>query len=214
MSGYAIVTNAYYPGGLPEYVRLTDAIKAAWCARAGWDYIRTDNPPPEPGLTGHWCKIAAVETALEGHDAVVWMDCDAAPVSDRAVDVEEAIEAAGDVILMARDCNGINSGVYSVRGPRGLMVWRAAYAMRRDYRSHPWAEQAALMALEGWAEQAALMAHPERGEWRRLVAQPPAGLGWNQYPWRCPNQYRPGDWVLHCPARDDRQRAECFARFV
>ena len=198
----AIVTNAYYPGGLPEYVGLTDAIKARWCDRAGWDYIRTDNPPPEPGLTGHWAKIAAVESALEGRDAVVWMDCDAAPVADRAREVEAVISRKISVclgnIVMIRDCNGLNSGVFSVSSPLGLRMWREAYALRDKYRAHPWAEQAAFMEVA------------RRSEWRTVVVSPPPLLGWNQYPWKCPNQYRHGDWVLHVPAKSDAVRASFF----
>lgn len=198
----AIVTNAIYKP-LPRYVRLADEQKRRYCDKWGLDYVRkTENPHPD--LHPVWCKPSVLLSLIDRYDWLVWMDCDAMP-TNFDFDLAGFLAGVGERVVMIRDINGWNNGVFS------LPCTSAGRRWLEDVESH--CRDARYQ--RGFREQQA-MADSFAGEWGWLVEEPPERIGWNDY--MAALYHREGDrnvwsersWVLHLPAVGNDERANIF----
>ena len=201
----AIVTNAWYPAGVPEYVHMTDELKSRYCRRWNIDYLRTaENPHPENPPA--WAKPSIMLRALEDHAWAVWMDCDAAPVG-MEFDIQGFLLGMPQLVVMARDINGWNSGVFAIPWTDRCMDWLGLVeSMHGDARYQ-----------SGWWDQQAMSDTFDSGH-AGIVVQPDPSIGFNSYPdiynrKGDPNLYRDGHWCMHVPGADDKTRANAFRRF-
>lgn len=195
----AILTNAVYKGGLPEYFKLTDRSKAAYCARWGfsWMSLRAD---PRPDSHPVWAKPILMVEALEHHDWCVWIDGDAG-ITNQDFDLEGVLAASPAPIVMAEDINGYNAGVFAAR--KDAQNWLKTIDARRGAYTRRFREQQAMSDSIRAGEMACLI--------------PPLAIGWNDY---MPSLYgrdidknvwsEGRSWILHLPAVDDAKRADIF----
>lgn len=197
----ALVTNAIY-SRTPRFVKITDNLKQAYCQAQDIKFVRLhDNPHRD--LHPVWCKPRVLLNTLYDYDCVVWMDCDAAPLN-KDFDLRHFIAGQGDRVIMQRDINGWNAGVFSVPHTDDGLAWLQYIEDRRNepQYQHRFREQQA-------------MADSFAGEWGRIVTEPPQHIGWNSYlhiynRTGDKNIYKPGHWCLHLPAVDNARRAELF----
>lgn len=198
---FAIVTNAIYDKE-PEYVRYTDALKAAYCKEWRIDYIRlSENPYPD--LYPVWCKPRILLDVVQDYEAVVWMDADAATVN-YDFDLPMFLLSSFGKVVMARDINGWNAGVFSLSNTSETLEWLACIDGVRHERRYQ----------RGFREQQA-MSDTFDGTAQHLVIEPPPSIGWNSYPdiynrKGDPNLYQPSHFILHIPRASDGRRAAIF----
>lgn len=195
----SIVTNTIYRKE-PSYVAITDELKTEWCSAHGVEYIRSSYNP-HPDLHPVWCKPSVLLRFFAGRDWLVWMDADAAPVGD--VVLAGLLASAGDRVVMARDINGWNAGVFAVpctdfgRHLLGTV----------DSHAHDAAYQLGFREQQCMAD---IFDHcPD------VVFEPPREFGWNCYPniynrQGDPNIYKRGDFCLHIPGASDAARERIF----
>lgn len=195
----ALMTNCIY-SQMPEYARLTDTQKAIYCRKNGlsWLCMRSN---PRPDSHPVWGKPFLIAWALEQYDWCVWMDADAVPVK-MDFDLEDFLAEVDKPLVMARDINGWNAGVFAVR--RDAKWWLHEI----DSRRHRY--------TRGFREQQAISDSIAAGEIE--VFEPPREIGWNDYlpilynRHGDPNVFEQGrSWCLHLPAVKDARRAEIFA---
>ncbi len=205
---FAIVTNALYTKE-PEYVRYTDALKAAYCQECNMDYIRL-SANPYPDLHPVWCKPRILLDVVQDYEAVVWMDADAATVN-YDFDLPMFLLISFGKVVMARDINGWNAGVFSVSHSSENLEWLAYIDSLRHERRYQrgYREQQAMADSFGPANGA------ENTPWAKIVSEPPPIIGWNSYPdiynrKGDPNIYQPSHFILHIPGASDGRRAAIF----
>ena len=195
----SIVTNTIYRAE-PSYVAITDELKTEWCSAHGVEYIRSSYNP-HPDLHPVWCKPSVLLRFFACRDWLVWMDADAAPVGDRVLD--GVLDGAGDRVVMARDINGWNAGVFAVP----CTDFGRHFLGAVDSHSHDAAYQCGFREQQCMAD--IFEACPD------VVFEPPRGFGWNCYPdiynrAGDPNIYKNGDFCLHIPGASDATRERIF----
>lgn len=195
----SIVTNTIYKQE-PRYIELTDALKTRWCAAHGVEYIRS-HYNPHPDLHPCWCKPSVLLKFFEGRDWLIWMDADAAPIG--GADLPALFAEAKDRMVIGRDINGFNAGVFAIPCSdfgRHLLGAVEAHCGDEKYQRGFREQQCIADILE---------ACPDMGY------IPPPEVGWNSYPniYRRggdPNIYRFGHWCLHIPGASDATRERIF----
>lgn len=193
----------------PEFVQITDRLKAEYCFRWDIDYQRT-SVNVHPGERPNWSKFQAVLDAFKsGADWAVWMDADAAPVNMKA-DLEGLLQDAPQRCIMQRDALGWNNGVFAIPNcerARKLMENLDAPFIIRRYRNSRFYDQTAM----------ALMADTD---YMDFFAEPPQEFGFNNYTniynrGMEPNEYIHGkSWCLHVPGKKDGLRAIVFKEIL
>ena len=127
---------------------------------------------------GRSCSCSREMRANPAVRWLFWTDADAV-IMDRGIRLEDFLDSASDLIL-TRDRNGVNTGVFFVRNvPAGTRGRRAAYSLRR-YTDHPWWEQAAV---------AEVLRASDHGLRVRLAEK----TLFNAYG----HEYRPGQFIVH-----------------
>lgn len=203
----ALVTSAFYRNGLPRFVEHTEKLKFVYCVKWKMEY-RKNRTLTYPDCHPVWEKLPLVKRVLnEGMDWVIWMDADAAPVT-MDVDIPSYLEGEERKVIMIKDNNGINNGVFAVPNEKVCLDWLSYIEGQRHnpkYRS-------------GWKEQNAMRDSFEQ-DWGQLLKEPPGKIGWNNYldiydyenKW---NLWHEGDWCLHIPACKDDVREKTFGKFA
>ncbi|MBP5458950.1 MAG: hypothetical protein J6Y62_02060 [Clostridia bacterium] len=191
----------------PEYLDSTERLKFSYCLKWKWGY-KCRKALTRPGYHPVWEKMPVLKEALkEGADWAVWMDADAAPVTP-SMDVGSYLAAEEKKIIMLKDRNGINAGVFAVPNERHFLEWLDYIDKQRDNPRY----------RDGWKEQNA-MKDSFAGPFKGCMKEPPREIGWNQYldvydyrnEW---NLWREGDWCLHLPACRDSFRTETFKKHM
>lgn len=192
-----ILTNCIY-NPLPEYVAISDAAKARYCARhnMGWLSLRSN---PRPDSHPCWCKPSLLIWALERYEWAIWMDADALPVNQEW-SVARYLEGLEEPVVMGKDINGFNAGVFAVR--KDARDWLGIIDSRRHLPQY----------TRRFREQQAMADSIAMGEIACHV--PDLAYGWNDYIPELYNRtcdrniYRRGEsWCLHLPAVKDCDRA-------
>lgn len=134
---------------------------------------------------GHFGKIAALLEAWTSSEWLWWLDIDAI-ITNPVVRLED-LTTEGDVVLSC-DAIGLNSGSMLLRTiPEVRVVLEAIWKLRKGYDVAPWHDQNGL-AYQLWTIRERVLIVPKRAL--------------NSYP----ADWRPGDFVLHCPGIPNRAR--------
>ena len=196
-----ILTNVIY-NEPPDYASVSREAKELYSRKWGIDFTQShDNPHSESHPV--WGKPMLVANALCSYDWVVWMDADAMP-TNLEFDLEKYLSGVKEPLVMAKDINGYNAGVFAVA--RRARDWMLKIAERRNLRVYQ----------RRFREQQAMEDSIWAGEIRCHV--PPLEIGWNDY---IPSLYnrtldrnvyeRGRSWVLHLPAANDGRRLEIMS---
>jgi len=197
----AILTNAIH-GSLPEYVAMTDVLKSMYCKQQGIDYVRMASNP-HPNNRPHWSKPKCILDILNSYDWVVWMDADAAPVN-MTFNLSKYLLGIGDHVIMLKDVNGWNSGVFALPSTERGFKWIGYIDSLHDEKKYQ----------DGYVDQQAMADSFDLDEWKDYVLEPSSEIGWNSYlniyKGETPNKILPNDWVLHLPGVGDKTRNLVF----
>lgn len=196
-----ILTNVIY-NEPPDYVNVSYKAKSLYADRHGIGFVQShDNPHHESHPV--WCKPTLVAHSLESYDWVVWMDADAMP-TNLEFDLEKYLSGVEEPLVMGKDINGFNAGVFAVA--RRARDWMLKIAERRKLRVYQ----------RRFREQQAIEDSIWAGEIKCHV--PPLEIGWNDYMPELYNRtldrnvYERGrSWVLHLPAVKDGRRLEIMS---
>lgn len=200
----AIVTNIQYQD-MPKWVGYTQEAKKRYCAHRKIEYVfNYDNPHPE--LHPVWAKPSVLLSVIDSYDYVVWMDADAMPVN-LGFDLESYLATTGDHVVMCKDINGWNAGVFSVPNTDNGHAWLGhveAYCHDPRYQT-------------GYMEQQC-MADSFATVWKSFAQEPPRDIGWNTYPdihsyHNVRNPYTDGAWCIHFAGVPEAARGYLIKNF-
>lgn len=211
----AICTCFIPPEGMKpqeNYAEVTDALKKMYAKRHAPDveYLYSNENPHE-GRDPHFCKFGMLIYALtQGYDWAVWMDADAAPVNMEKSVVDFLSSIDQTKMVMCKDINGWNSGVFAVPNTERSMQWLAmldSQEVHDHFKEAPTWDQEAIIQSIGL------------DEFKDFVQEPPSDFGWNDYEpiykyyghHPVPNVYGFDSWVLHIPGYGDVYRRNRFA---
>lgn len=182
---FAIVSN--WNG--PEFARLAEVTihnRERYAALNGYADVSFRLP-------GHFGKIGALLEAWGAADWVWWLDVDAI-ITNPAVRLED-LTSEGDVVLSC-DSMGLNSGSMLFRTiPEVRAILEEIWKLRPVYDVAPWHDQNGL-AYQLWKIRERVRIIP-----KRLL---------NSYP----EDWRPGDFVLHCPGFANAARLKILEQHV
>lgn len=197
-----------------DYCSITDEIKKLYCRRHPDVEFLYSRETPHEGRDPHFCKFGMLIYALsQGYDWAIWMDADAAPVNMDA-DVAKFLSSLDQTkMVMQKDINGWNSGVFAVPNTETAMRW---LAMLDGQEAHDFFKDAPT-----W-DQEAIIQSLELPEFKDFVQEPPPRFGWNDYEpiykyygnKFVPNEYNRNSWCLHIPGYADVYRRNRFASIL
>lgn len=207
MNDIALVTNAVYKE-TPKYVEYTDELKKRYADRHGMLYCRFAHHP-YPKMHGVFCKFWAIRKALEqASDWVVWMDCDATPVTMDA-GLREWLKDKPKKVIMLKDALGWNAGVFAVPNCPRAFKW---LDWLEDMRH--------IMQFDSGYRDQDEMAYTFAHDFRDFILEDGYEFGLNAYddiyPHRDkPNLYVEGrSWCLHIPGYPNDYRETRFGNII
>ena len=202
-----IVTNAVYKEA-PRYLEHTDELKRRYAERHGMNYNRLAHHP-HPGMHGVFCKFWAIRSSFDvATDWVVWMDCDAAPVTMDA-DLRAWLKGKPKKVIMLKDALGWNAGVFAVPNCRRAIEWLA------------WLEDMDNMRRfdRGYRDQDE-MAWTFANNFRDFILEDGYDFGLNNYDDIYPHKAKPNlfaegrSWCLHIPGYSNGYREARFGNIL
>ncbi len=185
-SDIAVVTIAYGED-YQKSVRLGVENKRAYCQRHGYDFIYCEE---SLDLSRHiyWSKILLVLKTFENpnYKWVVWLDADTL-IMNQDIPLEDLIDEKYH-FLIAKDWNGINTGVFFIRNSEWSQKLLTQAYGHTEFLSHIWPEQMSI---------AAELQQPEFGSHTKIFPQ----RVFNSYSIEkissLTSTYQPGDFLLH-----------------
>jgi hypothetical protein len=198
----------------------SSALKAAYCARPenDCDFILEDDAIRDQTRDGAWSKIPAIAKWLPHYEWIVWMDTDVLVMNfeHKLADVLSKLHANQNThFVVARDWNGLNSGVFFLRNTS----WSGDFLRRvwdRDNdpsctQPRDWWEQRIIMCiLDPRTSQATIQEdskHIIETKEMRLFNAYPAPISYGN----AVAEYRTGDFIAHFP--NCKAHATCLGRF-
>lgn len=183
---FAIVSN-WHSAEFEQLANLTIPNRVSYAARQGYLGGSFNFP-------GHFGKIAALLEAWDSAEWLWWLDIDAIVTNpDIRLESLAECEIVRDVILSA-DYNGLNSGSMLFRTiPEVRQVLEKIWKLRETYDVAPWHDQ------NGFAYQLWAISDRVHIVGKRLL---------NSYP----GDWKPGDFVLHCPGLPNAVRIEILTQ--
>jgi hypothetical protein len=181
---FAIVSNWNGPG-FEDIAELTIPNRIEYARRHG--YIERMHNFPD-----HYGKISALLENWKAAAWLWWLDVDAV-ITNPSIRLEDLAGEDSDVVV-ACDSHGINTGSILIRTTKSTRkILEAIRRLRSTYERGPWHDQ------NGFAYQLWTIAD-------RVKVVPKRRL--NSYP----DDWRPGDFVLHCPGRSNPIRRKILER--
>lgn len=207
MGKIAIVTNACY-NQTPGYIKYTDELKRRCCEKWDMSYERTDGNP-HPGMHAVFCKFRNLINAMKkGFDWLVWMDCDAAPVTMEA-DLSGWLDTMPRKVVMLKDALGWNAGVFAVPCCDRAMKWLEWLDRPENLKKFD----------KGYRDQDE-MAYTFSTHYADFIVDDGYEFGFNNYDdlykhSNKPNLFIEGrSWCLHIPGYNNEYREERFRNIV
>jgi DNA-binding beta-propeller fold protein YncE len=155
------IVTAYQGDGFAELAALTLPRMEAFAARHGYALIV--HKPDGSGFTDSWMKVPAIISALRSDfDYVLWLDIDALILrTDR--DILEDAQTGADLLVSwhgpeTARLDGMpfpphyNAGIYLIRKSEWSLEFFNRLLALHGKVTHPWLEQAALLAMLGYNE--------------------------------------------------------------
>lgn len=186
-----IAVLTLYSGRAWEWAgRLSDANKAAYCAKHGYTCV-SGNDLVDPSRPAAWSKLLAIKHFLPDFDWVFYMDSDTF-VMNASVGLEAFLDRRYDFIA-TNDGNGFNSGVMLVRNTAWSLQWLQDLWDQDQLVSG----KGLPFLYEQRAFHALLSADPA-SEAAHVKYLPPCAFNsqLRKSPWDA-SQYNDGDFVLH-----------------
>ncbi len=166
-----------------------------YCRSHGYNLVKVVRTL-DPSRPFAWSKIRALQQALPGSDWVVWMDADTL-ICNHEKRLEDFLENTKANLLIARDWNGENTGVFMLR-------------------NCPWSEA----FLAEWDQTASIVPHLwDNGAFRALWQNPDTRANtkvfeqqhFNAYPF----QYMPGMFLVHFAGHQSpREKLRLMLQFM
>lgn len=155
------IVTAYHGDDFTKLATLTLPGMEAFAARHGYELIV--HRPDGSGFTDSWMKVPAIISALQGgFDFVLWLDIDALILrTDR--DILKDAQPGADLLVSwhgpeTARLDGMpfpphyNTGVYLIRRSEWSLEFFTRLLALHGKTTHPWLEQAALLAMLGYNE--------------------------------------------------------------
>ena len=175
--------------GMADLRELTFPNKRAYCDRHGYAFIG-ETATLDASRPPSWSKVPLLLRHLPDFDWLMWSDADAVFTNlDRRLD--DLIATDADLVI-AKDLIGINAGSFLIRNTLAAAGFLRRVWDQRQFINHCWWEQAAMM-------------HLINGGTAGISVQYPAKAAINSYP----EDWRPGDLVLHVPGRNGKLELLC-----
>lgn len=173
--------------------------KAAYCRRHGYDFVDVTDGF-DPGRPAAWSKLKFVRDRLAYYDWVFWSDADSL-VMRSDVPLEAFLDERYDVILTHDDLgvgvHHVNTGQFFVRNtPWAGRFLDEAWGQTDFLHDRLWENRAVIHLLE------------RRDESRKV--QVVTQRRFNSYP----QNYRPGDFLIHFPDLPNDRRVELMRRYA
>ena len=184
-----------------DYARYYVEINKAYCKKHGIDFICHDKVL-DTSRHPVWSKIPALERLIDDYDWIIWIDADAAVVNHSKTFASLIAEVPEDkYIIMGKDNNGWNAGVFMLRGKDEVVKsWLGFVYRQTQFLNHKWREQSA-------------MAHSFDTEYRGFVFEMDRQL-FNSYHKSKGNPvYQEGDFVLHVINTSTQERIRWIRPF-
>jgi hypothetical protein len=128
---------------MKELREVTFPVNRAWCEAHGYTWV-AGNRPLDPSRPASWSKIRMIQELchIAPGQWAFWIDGDA--VVTRPDWRLEALADDDAELIIAKDHNGMNCGVFLIR--LGNMTWNflADVYSRTEFLNHRWWEQAAI----------------------------------------------------------------------
>jgi hypothetical protein len=180
-----------------------------YCVRHQYNYLLLTKVPENFPRPYAWAKVCLLYYALErGYNHVMWLDGDALITKGEATlgDFIKALEQTNKSILITRDQNTINTGVFFMRGDWKSRILLNLIWCNRFYITHGWWEQAALMDLmrrhAEVANEEQIEARPRRfNSHAPEIAKDPKAV------------WEPGDFIIHFAGARGIQLVELIAKY-
>jgi galactosyl transferase GMA12/MNN10 family len=172
-----------------KIVQLGTYNKLEYCFKHGYDFLLAQENL-DKNRHVYWTKILLTLKALDNreNDYVVWVDADTL-IMNLNTKIEDLVKDGSDFYI-AKDLNGINSGVYIIKNtPWAKDFMNNVYA-RTDCLSHLLPEQTAI-ALE--------LEKPENIEHALIVPQRFFNSYPKEYKFGESASFQPGDFLIHFP---------------
>jgi hypothetical protein len=166
--------------------------KAVYCKRMGYDLIVGGKNDIEPERSSHWAKLTMMLRWLPHYDYIMWMDADT--VITRYNFAIDTLILPDIDLVMARDWNNINSGVFLMKNSS----WCLQFI--REVLAVPLSS----LVIREWEEQSAMIYVLERKRkyFRRIYVPPQRMM--NSYPGAMAHGneaagWQQGDFLAHTP---------------
>lgn len=203
----AIVTNAIYQTE-PLFVKYTDTLKQRYCDKHEMSYCRYSYNP-DPSMSPLFCKFDSIRKALkEGNDWVIWMDCDAAPVT-MEVDIIKWLSKKEQKVIMLKDALGWNAGVFAVPNCEKAFKWLDWLNTKENKKKFD----------KGYRDQDE-MAYTFATIFSSFIHEDGYDFGFNNYDDIYPHKNKPNlfvkdkSWCLHIPGKDEHYRNDRFGNII
>ena len=186
-----------------ENVQLGVENKRAYCQQHGYDFIYCEDSL-DTSRHPAWSKILLILKAFENpnYKWVVWLDADTL-IMNQDIPLEDLVDEKYNLVI-AKDFNGINSGVIFMRNCEWSDQFLTQAYTHTEFLSHPCFEQLAIsVELE----------KPEFDQHAKIVPQ----RLFNSYPIesvsRLNSTYQPGDFLIHFARHREGSLVNLFNKY-
>ena len=160
-----------------------------------------------------WSKVLAMKSTIRSaqYDWILWMDADAL-ITNFEISLDEFVPYGDEIdMLVATDCNGLNTGVFLLRSsPSALELLEEAYNgvhVSNNTIDHVWWEQMSFVQMYAASEDVR----------KRTYVLPQKSF--NSYPTQhdCSGKshsWSEGDFIVHFPGHSDEDRMAYFEEYL
>lgn len=197
---YAVVT--VHTAEFQQFSKYTIPLISMYCKKHNIDFFEYDEAIDK---TRHpaWSKPLALLNHIRDYDWLLWIDSDAAFVNhDKTLDY--MIQDTDATILMGKDSNGWNSGVFFIRNCQKAIDW-LMYIDKQTERVNasglPWRDQRAMLFADEEPEFENIRTEVSRKEFNTYYTKSQ------------PDRFQDGDIILHMPNESNNNRERIFKRY-
>lgn len=126
-----------------DFAQYAFTVNEAYCKRHGIDFYGHVQSL-DPSRPANWSKIPAILPHIGKAEWIIWIDADAL-VANHDLKFDQFFNITDRTIIMGKDRNGWNSGVFMIRGNERAGVFLNWVYNQTQYIGKRWEEQAAMM---------------------------------------------------------------------
>ena len=148
-----------------------------------------------------WSKLLALRNHVMDFDWLLWIDADAAIVNHEKT-IEPLVDGVDKMILIGKDINGWNAGVFILKGGQESKDWLEFVFRQTQFIKSKYKEQDAM----SWS-----FTLPQYQDRVMEINRKLINAYWTQ---KHVDYYTDGDFILHTPGTSDTDRIAIFKPFV